>query len=121
MVTTGAFVDKDIIISQVTYAKVNWEPKPTSNVIFTWKCDYWASSRRDLRESVLARDTSILFKDVVIEEHVNTVVIGDMVELFDINWISIGSFIIYELDKFRSLWGDIDNTLMKVSTRKPNG
>lgn len=117
MATTGAFIDKDIIISQVSYTKVNWEPKPTSSTIFTWKCDYWATSSRDLKETGLARDTSILFKDVLIEEYVNTVVIGDKVELFDINWISIGSFIIYELDKFRSLWGDIDNTFMRVSTR----
>lgn len=117
MATTWVFIDKDIIISQVQYTKIDWGTKPVKNVIFTGKCDYWSTAKQDLRERDLWRDTNIEFKDVVIEEHVNTVVVGDEVELFDINTTSIWLFVIAEIDKFKSLTWDVDNTFMRVRSR----
>jgi hypothetical protein len=117
MATTWVFIDKDIIISAVDYIKVDGWTKPVKVAIFTGKCDYWSTAKQDLRDRDLWRDTNIEFKDVVIEPHVNTVKIGDEVELFDINTTSIWLFVIAEIDKRRSLGGDIDNTFMRVRTR----
>lgn len=116
MIGLWIFFDKTCEIFQVTETKVNGWTIPTQLSIFTGKCDYWSTSRSDLRERDLARNVNIEFKDVVVEGFVNTIVVGDEVELIDANTTSIWLFVIYEIDKFPALtW--IDNTFMRVRTR----
>lgn len=118
MATTWVFIDKDIIIYQVTYNKVNGATKPSSVPIFTWKCDHWLTAKSDLSETEIARLTDVEFRDVVIEPYANTIVAWDEVELFDINGATLGNFVIVKTpDKRKSLTGQIDNTFMRVRTR----
>jgi len=110
------FVDKNITISSVSRIDVDGWDKAVVAVIFTGKCDYWSTAKKDLSETDLSRDTKIQFKDVTIDWVVNNVQVGDQVELFDINTASIGLFIITELDKFLSPKWRASNTFMRVRT-----